>query len=70
MTADFIGKYCKCDTNVLFSFQILRLMKGYDEFNTILLPPRPAGEKLPQELMEYYEGRDIVAATSILKYNF
>ena len=30
-------------------------MKGYDEFNTILLPPRQSGEKLPQELLDYYE---------------
>lgn len=36
--------------------QILRLMKGYDELCTILLPPRPPGEKLPSELTEYYEG--------------
>ena len=39
--------------------QILRLMKGYDEYNTILLPPRVSGEKLPTELMEYYEGETI-----------
>lgn len=31
-------------------------MKGYDEYNTILLPPRGTGEKLPPELMVYYEG--------------
>jgi hypothetical protein len=37
-------------------FQMLRLMKGYDEYNTILLPPRPPGEKLPPELLEFYEG--------------
>ena len=30
-------------------------MKGYDEFNTLLLPPRSVGEKLPQELLDYYE---------------
>ncbi|KAL3860158.1 hypothetical protein ACJMK2_010318 [Sinanodonta woodiana] len=35
--------------------KILRLMKGYDEFNTILLPPRGVGDKLPQELLDYYE---------------
>ena len=38
-----------------FSDQVLRLMKGYDEYNTILLPPRPTGDKLPPELMDYYE---------------
>jgi hydrocephalus-inducing protein len=32
-------------------------MKGYDEFNTILLPPRPPGEKLPTELIDYYDGK-------------
>lgn len=35
--------------------QVLRLMKGYDEYNTILLPPRAHGEKLPPELLEYYD---------------
>lgn len=30
-------------------------MKGYDEYNTILLPPRSTGEKLPPELLDYYE---------------
>ena len=39
----------------LFVFQILRLMKGYDEYNTILLPPRRPTEKLPAELLEYFE---------------
>ena len=39
----------------MFVFQILRLMKGYDEYNTILLPPRRPTEKLPAELMEYFE---------------
>jgi len=31
-------------------------MKGFDEFNTILLPPRQPADKLPQELLDYYEG--------------
>ena len=30
-------------------------MKGYDEFNTILLPPRLPAEKLPPELIDYYD---------------
>ena len=30
-------------------------MKGYDEINTILLPPRQPGDKLPQELLDYYD---------------
>lgn len=29
-------------------------MKGYDEYNTILLPPRRPGSKLPQELLDAY----------------
>ena len=29
-------------------------MKGYDEYNTILLPPREAGSELPKELIEAY----------------
>jgi hydrocephalus-inducing protein len=33
----------------------LRIVKGYDEYNTVLLPPRAAGEKLPNEFYEYYE---------------
>ena len=30
-------------------------MKGYDEYNTVLLPPRDPGSKLPAELTDYYE---------------
>ena len=29
-------------------------MKGYDEYNTILLPPRKAGDQLPAELSEHF----------------
>ena len=36
--------------------QVLRLMRGYDEYNTILLPPRNPGEKLPSELLDFYDG--------------
>lgn len=43
------------DSSYLEEEKILRIMKGYDEYNTILLPPRGTGEKLPPELMEYYE---------------
>ena len=31
-------------------------MKGYDEYNTILLPPRNPGDRLPHELLDYFEG--------------
>lgn len=30
-------------------------MEGYDEKNKLLLPPRAAGESLPEELLEYYK---------------
>lgn len=33
---------------------MLRTMKGYDEYNTILLPPRQPGEKLPLEVIDSY----------------
>lgn len=33
---------------------MLRIMKGYDEYNTILLPPRQPGEKLPQEVIDAF----------------
>lgn len=37
--------------------QVLRVMRGYDENNTILLPTRNTGEKLPIELIDFYEGK-------------
>ena len=38
----------------LVFLKILRTMKGYDEYNTILLPPRQPGDKLAQEIMDSY----------------
>ena len=35
--------------------QILRTLKGYDSYNTLLLPPRLPGEKLPPELYDYFK---------------
>ncbi|XP_063801928.1 hydrocephalus-inducing protein homolog isoform X2 [Pseudophryne corroboree] len=35
--------------------KVLRLLKGYDSRNTLLLPLRSPGEKLPAEILEYYE---------------
>lgn len=32
------------------------MQRGYDEANTLLLPPRAAGERLPSELVDAYEG--------------
>lgn len=46
------------DSQYLEEEKVLRLMKGYDEYNTVLLPPRASGEKLPSELLEYYEGEN------------
>jgi len=47
-------------TNVCFILrQILRMMKGYDEFNMILLPPRQPADRLPQELLDYYDGQSL-----------
>lgn len=31
------------------------MVEGYDEENKLLLPPRAAGESLPEELLEYYK---------------
>lgn len=35
--------------------QILRMLKDYDGRHTLLLPPRAPGEKLPPEVLEYYQ---------------
>ena len=32
-----------------------RIIRGYDEYNTILLPPRAPHEKLPLELYDFYD---------------
>ena len=42
-------KICSC-----CHLQMLRTMKGYDEYNTILLPPRQPGDKLPQEVIDAF----------------
>lgn len=42
------------DKQYLEEEKILRAMKGYDECNTILLPPRKAGDPLPKELTEHF----------------
>ncbi|XP_036605974.1 hydrocephalus-inducing protein homolog [Trichosurus vulpecula] len=43
------------DQEYLMEEKILRNLKGYDACNTILLPPRAPGEKLPPEVIEYYK---------------
>jgi hydrocephalus-inducing protein len=37
--------------------KMLRVIRGYDEFGTILLPPRLPGERLPPEIYDYFEGK-------------
>ncbi|OCT82470.1 hypothetical protein XELAEV_18025000mg [Xenopus laevis] len=47
--------YClEMDKQYLEEEKILRMLKGYDSQNTLLLPPRFPGEKLPSEILEYY----------------
>ncbi|XP_053944033.1 hydrocephalus-inducing protein homolog [Cuculus canorus] len=43
------------DKEYLAEEQILRMLKEYNSQNTLLLPPRAPGEKLPVEVLEYYE---------------
>ncbi|KAJ7312066.1 hypothetical protein JRQ81_006401 [Phrynocephalus forsythii] len=43
------------DQQYLLEERMLRLLKGYDTHNVLLLPPRVPGEKLPPEVLEYYE---------------
>ncbi|KAM6946364.1 hydrocephalus-inducing protein homolog [Aplochiton taeniatus] len=42
------------DKQYLEEEKVLRLMKGYDEQNILLLPPRAPGDPLPPELLDYY----------------
>uniref|UniRef100_A0A7M4E0K8 HYDIN axonemal central pair apparatus protein n=1 Tax=Crocodylus porosus TaxID=8502 RepID=A0A7M4E0K8_CROPO len=43
------------DQQYLAEEKILRMLKGYDSHNILLLPPRIPGEKLPPEVLEYDE---------------
>ncbi|KAM6324924.1 hydrocephalus-inducing protein homolog [Podargus strigoides] len=43
------------DQQYLAEEEILRMLKDYDCHNTLLLPPRAPGEKLPPEVLEYYQ---------------
>ncbi|KAK7891948.1 hypothetical protein WMY93_023911 [Mugilogobius chulae] len=48
--------YClELDKQYIEEEKILRLMQGYDENNRLSLPPRIAGEGLPQELLDFYQ---------------
>ncbi|XP_071613168.1 hydrocephalus-inducing protein homolog [Heliangelus exortis] len=46
------------DQEYLAEEQILRMLRDYDCHNTLLLPPRAPGEKLPPELLEYYQEQE------------
>ncbi|XP_068943597.1 hydrocephalus-inducing protein homolog [Petaurus breviceps papuanus] len=43
------------DQEYLLEEKILRNLKGYDACNTLLLPLRAPGDKLPPEVIEYYK---------------
>ncbi|KAM5262598.1 hydrocephalus-inducing protein homolog [Ctenodactylus gundi] len=43
------------DQQYILEEKILRQLKGYDSYNTLLLPLRTPGEKLPPELYEYFK---------------
>ncbi|XP_052022456.1 hydrocephalus-inducing protein homolog [Apodemus sylvaticus] len=43
------------DQQYLLEEKMLRQLKGYDSYNTLLLPPRNPGEKLPQEVYDYFK---------------
>ncbi|XP_054934895.1 hydrocephalus-inducing protein homolog [Physeter macrocephalus] len=43
------------DQQYLVEEKILRTLKGYDSYNSLLLPPRLPGEKLPPEVYEYFK---------------
>ncbi|XP_039209471.1 hydrocephalus-inducing protein homolog isoform X12 [Crotalus tigris] len=43
------------DQQYLLEERILRMLKGYDNHHILLLPPRMPGEKLPIEVLEYFE---------------
>ncbi|KAG8143780.1 hypothetical protein E2320_000954, partial [Naja naja] len=43
------------DQQYLLEERILRMLKGYDNHRILLLPPRMPGEKLPIEVLEYFE---------------
>ncbi|XP_075181569.1 hydrocephalus-inducing protein homolog [Anomaloglossus baeobatrachus] len=45
------------DKDYMEEEKVLQLLKGYDAQKTLLLPPRSAGDKLPPEILEYYEER-------------
>nr|XP_004659621.2 hydrocephalus-inducing protein homolog [Jaculus jaculus] len=43
------------DQQYILEEKILQQLKGYDSYNTLLLPPRNPGDKLPHEVYEYFK---------------
>ncbi|XP_038663072.1 hydrocephalus-inducing protein homolog [Scyliorhinus canicula] len=43
------------DDKYLEEEKVLRMTKGYSSDNTLMLPPRQPGERLPFELLDYYK---------------
>lgn len=43
------------------------MMRGYDQYNTLLLPPRGPGDKLPPELLDFMENEKKRAALNSMK---
>ncbi|XP_051884712.1 hydrocephalus-inducing protein homolog [Pristis pectinata] len=48
------------DEKYLEEEKVLRMMKGYSSLNTLLLPPRQPGERLPVELLDYYKEQTLI----------
>ncbi|XP_069757040.1 hydrocephalus-inducing protein homolog [Narcine bancroftii] len=48
------------DDKYLEEEKVLRTMKGYSSLNTLLLPPRQPGERLPVELLDYYKEQVLI----------
>ncbi|GAA6074626.1 hydrocephalus-inducing protein homolog isoform X1 [Tachysurus ichikawai] len=58
------------DSQYLEEERILRLLKGFDAHNILLLPPRAPGEPLPAEVVDYYqEHRSQNSEPDVVKIN-
>ncbi|XP_059848459.1 hydrocephalus-inducing protein homolog isoform X2 [Hypanus sabinus] len=50
------------DERYLEEEKVLRMTRGYSSLNTLLLPPRQPGKKLPMELFDYYKEQILMQA--------
>jgi len=50
------AKLLACRLNVVNCVQILRVLADGEQCDVIYLPPRNAGDRLPIELLDAYEG--------------